>query len=58
LTTYLRRADERRGLVAQLHLEQLHGIDLVHPLGPAVDRRRVGQQPAGIDGGACGNPFR
>ena len=50
--------DERRGLVAQLHLEQFHRVDLVHPLGPAVHRRGVGQQTTGVDRGPGGDPLR
>ena len=30
----------------------------MHALRPAVDRRRVGQQATGVDGGARGDPVR
>ena len=48
---------ERRDQVAQLHFEQLDGIDLVHAPGPAVDRVEVGHQAAGVDRGLLGDPL-
>ena len=41
--------DERRGLVAELDLEQLDRVDLVHDLAPAVVRVQVGHEAAGVD---------
>ena len=50
--------DERRGHVAQLHLEQLQRVDLVDPLGPAVDAVQVGHQAAGVDRASGRDPLR
>jgi hypothetical protein len=61
LTTYVRRArrgerrvqpadeDERRGLVAELDLEQLDRVDLLDAAAPAVGGGEVGHEAAGVD---------
>ena len=49
--------DERRGLVAELDLEQLDRVDLVDDLAPAVVRVQVGDEAAGVDRGAGGDPL-
>lgn len=49
--------DERRRVVAQLGLEQLHRGDLVDGLHPGVGLDDVGQQAARVDGGAVEVPF-
>ncbi len=56
--TQPRDEDERRDRVAQLHLEQLDGIDLAHRLDPAVGVRQIGQQPAGVDRDTLLDPGR
>ena len=49
--------DERRGLVAQLHLEQLDRVDLLDVLDPGVDGVEVGHEAAGVDRHAGRDPL-